>query len=100
MTKQTRESRIAFDAVEGISDLPSWVWDAVEEVVAETGAQIIERDSERLNRRDSKPYRIEQYSQRRGGFFSLFSRERIRFFFGASVTHRNASRITPPQCGA
>lgn len=73
----TRESRIAFDAVEGISDLPSWVWDAVEEVVAETGAQIIERDSERLI--VTAPYRIEQYSQRRGGFFSLFSRERIRF---------------------
>lgn len=73
----SRETRIAFDAVEGIEDLPNWVWDAVEVVVAETGATVVERDAERLI--VTAPYRIEQYSQRRGGFFSMFRRDRIRF---------------------
>ena len=57
LTKQHVNHVLPLTPVEGISDLPSWVWDAVEEVVAETGAQIIERDSERLI--VTAPYRIE-----------------------------------------
>lgn len=94
----TRDTRISFDAVEGVEDLPSWIWNAVEEVVAETGARIVERDNERLI--VTAPYRKEHYSQRQGGFLSLFTRNRINFSSEQvlrvemqSASHRRSSTL-------
>lgn len=68
-------SVLAFDAVEGVSDLPAWIWDEVERVLAASGATLVEHDRESRAVTDS--FRIQQYTRPRQGFFNRLRGRRV-----------------------
>lgn len=68
------ETRLAFDAVEGISDLPNWVWSGVEAVFADLGVEIVSHDPQ--ERIVTARFEQEQYTITRPGFFNRLRRER------------------------
>ncbi len=70
----SNETRLAFDAVEGITDLPDWVWRAVVAVVGDLDAEIIENNPQ--ERIVTARFTKEQYSLGREGFINRLRRVR------------------------
>ncbi|MCH8492076.1 MAG: outer membrane protein assembly factor BamC [Idiomarina sp.] len=68
------ETRLAFDAVEGISDLPAWVWSGVESVVGNMGAEIVVNEPE--SRIVTARFEQEHYTVTRPGFLNRLRRVR------------------------
>ncbi|WP_157981218.1 outer membrane protein assembly factor BamC [Aliidiomarina iranensis] len=73
----SNETRLAFDAVEGISDLPNWVWNGVVAVMGEMGAEIVEESPQ--ERIVTARFTREHYQLGREGFFNRLRRERDQY---------------------
>lgn len=73
----SNETRLAFDAVEGITDLPDWVWRAVVAVIDELDAEVIEHNPQEriVTARFSKQH----YTLGREGFINRLRRVRDEY---------------------
>ncbi|RUO35192.1 outer membrane protein assembly factor BamC [Aliidiomarina sanyensis] len=71
----SQASAISFDSVEGVANLPGWVWAEVERSLEGLGATAIESETERRIVTDR--FRIEQYRVPRRGFFNRIRGSRV-----------------------
>lgn len=70
----SREMALQFDAVEGVDNLPGWIWNELNDVLQDMGAPIAESEEEARIRTET--FRMEQFSRAQRGFFNRISRNR------------------------
>ncbi|WP_194755450.1 outer membrane protein assembly factor BamC [Aliidiomarina indica] len=73
--ESSRTSTLSFDAVDGVSDLPAWVWSEVERILRDSGANFAEYEDERLIVTDR--FRMQQHTIPRTGFFNRIRGQRV-----------------------